>query len=242
MISHDNTTGLTLAFDTSSRVLDVVLTDGNEHARYRADAGRRHNELLTSAIRDLLEQWRIRPQDLDGLVCCGGPGSFTGLRIGIATAKGISAAHGIPVYAVPTLTAYRWASNDRLVISAIDGRKRRFYAELFDGNLSMFGPVDAEPGHILEAMQALTTQEFNPFPEGDGSRIQVVGPDSEQFIHEIETLNPVLAGRLRPDPGYYDGVAHALVECVRGAANEAGRFLLDDAAGPEYLRPSQAEE
>ena len=241
MNTRSNASGLTLAFDTSSHILDIVLTDGNESSRYTADAGRRHNELLATSISDLLGTWPARSRQLSRVICCRGPGSFTGLRIGIATAKGIAAAHRIPVYAVPTLTAYRIASPNELVISAIDGRKNRFYVEIFDGSRSLFGPVDAESERVIEAIQSLEMPALRPFPIGDGRDIHVVGPDSTAFIRNIASRSPEFANRLKADSSYLDGVANALVSCVRSAEDEK-RFRLDDASGPDYLRPSQAEE
>ncbi|MFP4643514.1 MAG: tRNA (adenosine(37)-N6)-threonylcarbamoyltransferase complex dimerization subunit type 1 TsaB [Spirochaetales bacterium] len=233
--------GLTLAFDTSSRILDVVLTDGTETCRYTTDAGRRHNELLAEAIRGLFAEWSADPRELARIVCCRGPGSFTGLRIGIATAKGIAAFQNLPVYAVPTLTAYRVASPRQLVISTIDGRKNRFYTELFEGRQSLFGPVDVEPRGIVDAISTLRGSAFHPFPSGKGSTIHVIGPDSRRFIEEIEAVSAETARRLEPDTAYFDGVAEALIACVRDSEDET-TFLLDEASGPEYLRPSQAEE
>ncbi len=240
MSIDDASAGLTLAFDTSASVLDIVLTDGTTHCRYTADAGRRHNELLVAAIRELFREQNRQLHELSRVVCCRGPGSFTGLRIGMSTAKGIAAARDIPVFAVPTLTAYRWASPETLVLAAIDGRKKRFYAELFDGDRTLFGPADAEPARIVEAIQALTSQEL--LSGSNGNPIYVVGPDSQAFIRKVAAIDPGLAGLLAEDPVYFSGIAPALVACIDKAGESTDRYFLDSANGPDYLRPSQAEE
>jgi tRNA threonylcarbamoyladenosine biosynthesis protein TsaB len=95
---------LLLAIDTASRFLSLALHDGNqilfESAWHTAN---NHTIELSPAIRQALSQVQRRPADLTAVAVSQGPGSFTGLRIGISVAKGLAAAAGLPLVAVPTL-------------------------------------------------------------------------------------------------------------------------------------------
>lgn len=92
-----------------------------------------HSERLLPTIDWLLRQARVRLGDLSGIGVSIGPGSFTGLRIGLSTAKGFAMATGLPVVAVPTLEAMAWTlprCRDQ-ICPLLDARKAEVYAALF---------------------------------------------------------------------------------------------------------------
>ena len=107
-----------LAFDTSTKYLSVAcLEDEEVKSSYHEDAGIRHSEILTSTIKDMLDEANWKASDIE-LVCVGlGPGSFTGLRIGIATVKGLSAVLGNKVIGVPTMDDWK-VTKDRATLVA----------------------------------------------------------------------------------------------------------------------------
>lgn len=95
-----------LAVETSTPAGGVALLDGDRVVgEYLLDVRVTHSERLMPAIDRLLTDAGWRPRDLEGLAVASGPGSFTGLRIGIAAVKGLGLALGIPIAAVPTLDA-----------------------------------------------------------------------------------------------------------------------------------------
>lgn len=101
--------GLLLAVDTSTQVASVALYDGiRVHAEMTWESPRRHTMELTPQVVRMLDQLTIDASALTGLAVALGPGSFTGLRIGLALAKGLALARAIPLVGVPTLdvTAY----------------------------------------------------------------------------------------------------------------------------------------
>lgn len=248
-----STARATIAWDTSSRILDVAIKHGDHIEQIQEQAGRRHNELLASAIHTLLGRNNLSAEDLSYVACCRGPGSFTGLRIGIATAKGLvagvtmsragtdrTAVAGPKIVGVPTLMAYAHAvSTPGVVLAAIDGRKNRFYAALYRGDTLLWGPSDATPQAIRNAIG-----EYAPRSEA----VTLVGPDNELLLEtlrkatstpDIPEGSPV-SESLRPGTHYEAGVARALIEIAEGDAAE--RLYLSDGEGPDYLRVSQAEE
>ena len=98
-----------LAIDTSTRVSSVALVeDGRVVAELNQDTRLTHSERLMPQIKQLLDIAEKTTRDLSAIAVSIGPGSFTGLRIGMATAKTMAYALGIPVVGVPTLDALAW--------------------------------------------------------------------------------------------------------------------------------------
>ena len=95
-----------LALETSTLAGGVALVDGERLvAEYVLDVSVTHSERLMAAVDRVLADARWAPRDLEGLAVSIGPGSFTGLRIGVSTVKGLAIALGLPIAAVPTLDA-----------------------------------------------------------------------------------------------------------------------------------------
>ncbi len=95
-----------LGIDTATDILGVALTEDKELiVESRSNIKRAHAEKLINTIEKVLSEVKLKPQDLDGIAVSIGPGSFTGLRIGLAAVKGLAFAADIPVASVPTLDA-----------------------------------------------------------------------------------------------------------------------------------------
>lgn len=104
-----------LALDTATRFASLALHDG-QVLRYEAtwEAGRQHTTQLMPRIVAALEELRLGPEALRAVAVALGPGSFTGLRVGLAIAKGLALARGIPLVGIPTLD----------ILAAAQGRSR----------------------------------------------------------------------------------------------------------------------
>jgi tRNA threonylcarbamoyladenosine biosynthesis protein TsaB len=126
-----------LALDTSDQVLSVALDTENGVFCAEIDAGTRHSELLMECIDGLFKTAGLAPRELDLVACMKGPGSFTGLRIGYATAKGLCMALGIRLAAVPTLDCLAYALSiwPGIVIPAIDAKKGCFFSSFYRGGV-----------------------------------------------------------------------------------------------------------
>lgn len=93
-----------LLLETATEIFSVGLMEaGKIRAVFDFHTPRAHNRLITLTIQDLLARLELAPADLDGVALSGGPGSYTGLRVGAAAAKGICFALNLPLLAVPTL-------------------------------------------------------------------------------------------------------------------------------------------
>lgn len=143
-----------LAFDTATKSCSVALTD---HADLLAEISivntETHSRHLPSLIRDVCQLARIGLRDIDGYAVTRGPGSFTGLRIGISTAIGLAQASGKPIAGVSTLHALatQAADDSRLVCPMIDARRGEVYCAVFRQREHHF--------HIQQTERVLKPQE-----------------------------------------------------------------------------------
>lgn len=126
----------TLAFDTSTKFLSIaLLEDRDVVAEFHKDVGIAHSEILVPTVKDMVEgeSWDIG--DI-GLICVGlGPGSFTGLRIAMATVKGFAAVLGNRVAGVPSMDAMvmNCVSDEPLVAPILDAHKGKVYSCIYKG-------------------------------------------------------------------------------------------------------------
>jgi tRNA threonylcarbamoyladenosine biosynthesis protein TsaB len=148
---------LMLAIDASTYVGTVALVEGATILAV-GEAGMRgaEEERLMPAVDAVFAAAGVQPRELAGIVCGGGPGSFTPLRIAASIAKGIASARGVPLFAVPSLAliAAESRAGARRVVAALDAMRGEFYvaaAELDDtGQVVALGPVRREPSGALE--------------------------------------------------------------------------------------------
>lgn len=129
---------LILNIDTSTSVCSVALArDGKVIALKESNEGLNHSILLGTYIDELLRETEITPHRLDAVAISMGPGSYTGLRIGVSMAKGLCFGAGKPLIAVPTLQALALSVSSRLQEDAwycpmIDARRMEVYTAFFD--------------------------------------------------------------------------------------------------------------
>ncbi len=128
-----------LAFDTATTRVTVALHDGERVvAAYASDEGLRHGELLAPAIERVLREADAIPQDVGAIAVGVGPGPFTGLRVGLVTARTMALALGVPVYGVCTLDVLAAEAVDAGLgdfLVATDARRKEVYlASYVDGH------------------------------------------------------------------------------------------------------------
>ena len=123
-----------LAIDTSTDYLSVAITDGAKVlARYHKPSHRNHSRLLVPTISNLVRNAGLKLNDIGGFCVSIGPGSFTGLRIGVVTMKGLAYALNKPIVAVPTfdIIARSAKSFKGIVCPVLDAKKSKVYACLY---------------------------------------------------------------------------------------------------------------
>ena len=98
-----------LAFESSAKAAGTaLLSDGCLLAEYMQNSGQTHSRTLMELAKNMLSGCDLTPQDIDAVAVAAGPGSFTGVRIGMACAKGFAWGRQLPLYGVSTLEAMRW--------------------------------------------------------------------------------------------------------------------------------------
>jgi tRNA threonylcarbamoyladenosine biosynthesis protein TsaB len=110
------------------------------------DNGYSHAERLHVYIEDVLEQANLSLKDIDAIAISKGPGSYTGLRIGVSTAKGLCFAVDKPLISISTLEAlsYQVKAEDGIIVPMLDARRMEVYSAVFDANHKQIRDVQAE--------------------------------------------------------------------------------------------------
>ena len=159
-----------LAIDSSTDILSVALASDRGRAEASVDAGLRHAEALQALVDFCMARVGLEPRELGLLACAQGPGSFTGLRIGMATVKGMALGLGLPWVSVPTLDCLAWGYEafPGAVAPIVDGKKGRVYAAIYQAGLRI-GPWRDIPLAELAAL-------LDTYPEA-----LATGPDAELF-------------------------------------------------------------
>lgn len=141
----------TLLIETATQVCSVVLaSEGRILARRDSDVPNAHSTRLSVFIQEVLDENRLTPRDLGAVCVSAGPGSYTGLRIGVSSAKGICYALGIPLVSVPTLLSmaalyYRQHPEYKgLVCPMIDARRMECYTMVVAPSLDVLRPTAAD--------------------------------------------------------------------------------------------------
>lgn len=219
-----------LAIDASTAVLSLGLRAGKEYFQFDEDRGFRHSELIMNGVDHLVKEARLKPSDIDLICTALGPGSFTGLRVGMASAKGIAAGLGIPLVAVPTLDtlAHSFTFYPGVVLPLIDARKSRFYTALYTNGQRRTGFLDADQNRIFHELKAL----------GGEKRLLLTGPDWGLFEEAVSLLEEG-GWTVDRDLDNRRGYARIMTERGRIQFEERGGDPSD--TGPLYLRKSEAE-
>lgn len=137
-----------LNIETATKNCSVSLAKDGETILVReiAEQGYSHAEKLHVFIEEILKEANVSVQDLKAIAVSKGPGSYTGLRIGVSTAKGLCYALGIPLISVDTLQvlAKKVAIENGLIVPMLDARRMEVYSAVFDNKHSKIMEVQAE--------------------------------------------------------------------------------------------------
>lgn len=151
-----------LAIETATPVLGCAVWDGEGPvASLAVMAGRRHSELLMPAVQDLLARAGLAAGDLEGLAVDRGPGLFTGLRVGLASAGALSQALGLPCAGVSSLDVLAQQHRRRtgLVAAMVDARRGEVFWALYQGDgtgvANLRAPEVASPAVVAEDLAGL---------------------------------------------------------------------------------------
>ena len=219
---------LILAFESSAKAASVALCrDGHLISQYSQCSGLTHSRTLLPMAEDMLKNAELKLQDVDLIAVAHGPGSFTGIRIGVSTVKGLAWAADKPCVGVSTLEAMAWhgLAAGGLVCPVMDARRSQVYNALF--KVENGKPVrlcEDRPIALSQLAEELRTLNVPAFLIGDGAEL------AEKYLREQAIPCTVAPENLRWQSAW--GVAMAAMDKTPGNA---------DALLPVYLRLSQAE-
>ena len=223
---------LILAFETSAKAASIALMDGTKLlGESYQNTGLTHSQTLMVMAEDVLKQCGKTAQDVQAVAVAEGPGSFTGVRIGVAAAKGFAWGKEIPCYGVSTLEAMAESLGiyEGYICPAMDARRSQVYNALFRVKKGIISRVAEDRAIALaDLKEELLTLEGPIFLVGDGSTLT------------YNTLKDSVENLILPPE-------HRMHQRAVGVGLVAARMAAEGLAPsggeltPNYLRLSQAE-
>ncbi|MGZ3405803.1 MAG: tRNA (adenosine(37)-N6)-threonylcarbamoyltransferase complex dimerization subunit type 1 TsaB [Polyangia bacterium] len=213
---------IVLAVDTSTLQAGVALWRNGHALAERQRVVTTHSEALLSMIDEAFADAGVVPADIDAVACGAGPGSFTGLRIGLSTAKGLCFALDKPLVMISSLAALAARAPDGRVCATLDAFKGEVYAGLFtvadgvpiaDGAEAVLPPAALVPR--LHDVAFIVGSGAAKYPELAAGPARLLDPQAGPRPADVARLAAIRAAR-----GDYDDLSRA---------------------APAYIRPSEAE-
>ncbi|WP_010246732.1 tRNA (adenosine(37)-N6)-threonylcarbamoyltransferase complex dimerization subunit type 1 TsaB [Acetivibrio cellulolyticus] len=222
-----------LAIDTSTVVAAVALMDGEKLlGEYSLNNKKTHSQKLMVMVKEILTDLEIKPADIDVFAASIGPGSFTGLRIGVTTAKAMAYATSKPVIGVPTLDAlaYNVVTSSLIICPILDARNNQVFTALYETKDNKIERITEYIGvPVSELVQIIKEKNRKVIFTGDAIDLH-----KDFFISELDgncEFAPLSVRLQRAS-----SVAEIALKMAKDGKTESSFELV-----PFYLRKSQAE-
>ena len=222
-----------LAFDSSGLVASVAILEEEQLiAEYTLNYKKTHSQTLLPMLDEIVKMTELDLNEIDAIAVAAGPGSFTGLRIGSATVKGLGLALNKPIVSVPTLEgiAYNLYGTDALICPMMDARRKQVYTGLYEFNGKKF--------QIIADQTACPVEEILDRCNEFGRKVIFLGDgvpvyqDMIKYKIQVEyDFAPAHMNRQRAGALGMRAFDYIREEKLESAAEHA----------PVYLRKSQAE-
>jgi tRNA threonylcarbamoyladenosine biosynthesis protein TsaB len=215
-----------LAIDTSHSSLSVAVCKNDEIYGAQTDTAMNHSQLAVLFIDEQMKKAALDPCDLRGVLCMGGPGSFTGLRIGYSIAKALSLSLSIPFVPVPTLDCIAHSAmndsaiNNGLLFPVIQASKNAWFYSIFKNS------------ERLAPDQEFSVDGFSKIISGYHEKITIAGPGARQLY---DTL-PGEYSKSIDITGTNTNFAKELISIAKNKnlfQNDTSAYLY---SGPEYIK------
>ena len=215
-----------LAIDCAISKLTVAAKKENNIVKVTYDIGIRQSEKLLPAIDFVMKEASLTCSELDYTALTSGPGTFTGLRLGLSALKALTLSHNVPVYGIPSLDCYAWPfrKTSRRILSLIEAKEDEYFYSFYQKGEKLTAESDKTTEDILKEIDA----ESSVIACGPG-RIHFLERTAESFplysITSIENENDC---------------TQTLFEIAENMIKE-NIPPLADYDGPRYVRKSEAE-
>ena len=221
-----------LALDSSGLVATVaILEDEQTIAEYTVNYKKTHSQTLLPMLDEIVKMTEFDLSTVDAIAVAGGPGSFTGLRIGSATAKGLGLALDKPLIHIPTVDgmAYQLFGNGGLICPIMDARRNQVYTGIYRFEKDF---------EIVEEQMAISVQELIEKLNAYGEKVTFLGDGVPVYKAQLEE-------GLRVEVSY--APAHMNRQSAAAVGALAMKYFIEGKTEsarehqPDYLRLSQAE-
>jgi tRNA threonylcarbamoyladenosine biosynthesis protein TsaB len=239
-----------LAIETSTMLGGIAVCDDSAGmiAEVRLNVKSTHSERLMTEIDHILKQSALSISDMDAFAIAIGPGSFTGLRIGLSTVKGLSYATGKPIVAIPTLEAFAWnfPFSRHPVCTLLDARRSEVYAALFRWETDGFVRVMDETAVGIKALlEGIKTGNhfsagFDKGSEGGSLHESIIFAGEGAILNKDEIIDEMegyalFASPEKMVPSPANVASLGMKKALRGEFSDPVSLV------PWYLRKSEAE-
>jgi tRNA threonylcarbamoyladenosine biosynthesis protein TsaB len=219
-----------LAIDSASSILSIAAAKGEDIHCSHTEAEMKHSQIVMECIESQMKKAELKPNELDGVLCMGGPGSFTGLRIGYSIAKGLALCLSIPFASVPTLDCVAFSCRGGgPVLAVIEAVKNAYFFAFYRDGGQLKPAEDGTASKIAG--------EIDGFIKAGTEKITITGPGSASLY---DSLSPEQKGKtvLFHENRGYAGEIISIAKIRKIPDNDITAFLY---SGPEYIRKTDAE-
>ena len=228
-----------LALDSSGLVASVAVVDGSgleaqTIAEYTVNYKKTHSQTLLPMLDEVARMTELDLDSIDAIAVAAGPGSFTGLRIGSATAKGLGLALDKPLIHIPTLEglAYNLCGTDHIVCPIMDARRGQVYTGIYE--------FDNDRRIVLEDQMAVGIEELGQRLHSYDRKVVFLGDGVPVFKEAL--MEQIMAGReIAFAPAHLNRQRAAAVGALAIRYYREGKMETAAEHQPDYLRVSQAE-
>lgn len=219
-----------LAFDTSTEHLGFGVKTSEGFWQISVDAGLKPSEHLFKYLETLLDMASLEPAAVDLLICASGPGSFTGLRIGFAAARGFSVVKNIPICAVSLIDVlgHHERSWPGPCVCLIDGKKQRYFGRIFNQGQAISDTFD------------LSAQDLKAYLKEQGFENSAPLLFCAPRGHKVGELRQYFEGSWKFEAKELGSTWMESFVDLGNAAYREGKILSKE-AGPEYIRYSNED-
>ena len=215
-----------LAIDCAVSKIAVAVKKDSMLSKLVLNIGTKQSEKLLPSIDYVLNELDIKPSELDYTAITLGPGSFTGLRLGLSSLKALTLSGKTPIYGIPSLEAYAWPfrSATETILSVIEAKEDEYYYQFFMKGKMLSQPEDKS---IEDILKLIDTE----------SCITVCGPGAKSFCSRTGEISPLHSARcFTPENDSTESMFEIAEEMIRDK-----KAPLQDYDGPLYVRKSEAE-
>jgi len=226
-----------LALDSSGLVASVaVVEEDNLLAEYTVNYKKTHSQTLLPMLNEIAGMIELDLASIDAIAVAAGPGSFTGLRIGSATAKGLGQALDKPLISVPTVDAmaYNLYGTDKLVCPIMDARRSQVYTGIY----KFIGQEDGYQLVPLKGQMAVSVKELTEMLDEIGEEVIFLGDGVPVYRNIIDQQMKTAHTYA---PAHLNKQRASAVACLGAIYFKEGKSETARDHQPDYLRLSQAE-